>query len=62
MSFLLLPVAALALTLSWSDLVAGARHPLLLPALRLSLATSTCSLTLVVVLGSLVAWWVARHR
>ncbi|OLC75482.1 MAG: molybdenum ABC transporter permease subunit [Deltaproteobacteria bacterium 13_1_20CM_2_69_21] len=61
-SFLLLPVAALALTLSWSDLVAGARHPLLLPALRLSLATSTCSLTLVVVLGSLVAWWVARHR
>jgi molybdate transport system permease protein len=61
-SFLLLPVAALALTLSWGDLVAGARNPLLLPALRLSLTTSTSSLTLVVVLGSLVAWWVARHR
>jgi len=61
-SFLVLPVVALASTLSWSDLLAGARHPLLLPALRLSLTTSTSSLTLVVVLGSLVAWWVARHR
>jgi molybdate transport system permease protein len=61
-SFLVLPVAALALTLSWNDLLVGVRHPLLLPALRLSLITSTSSLTLVVVLGSLVAWWVARHR
>jgi len=61
-SFLLLPVASLGLTLSWDELVAGLRHPLLLPAVRLSLTTSASSLTLVVVLGSLVAWWVARHR
>jgi molybdate transport system permease protein len=60
-SFLLLPVASLGLTLSWHELVAGLRHPLLLPAVRLSLTTSASSLTLVVVLGSLVAWWVARH-
>jgi molybdate transport system permease protein len=60
-SFLLLPIASLGLTLHWEDLVAGVRHPLLLPAVRLSLTTSACSLTLVVVLGSLVAWWVARH-
>src|SRR5206468_3884759 len=61
-TFLLLPVAALALTLGWRDFLAGIRHPLLAPALRLSLTTSSSSLMLVVVLGSLVAWWVARHR
>jgi molybdate transport system permease protein len=59
--FLLLPIASLGLTLGWDDFLAGLRHPLLLPALRLSLTTSASSLTLVVVLGSLVAWWVARH-
>ena len=61
-SFLLLPIAALALTLGWPDLLAGIRHPLLFPALRLSLTTSASSLALVVLFGSLVAWWVARHR
>jgi molybdate transport system permease protein len=61
-TFLLLPVAALALTLGWRDFLAGIRHPLLAPALRLSLTTSTSSLLLVVLLGSLVAWWVARHQ
>ncbi len=60
-SFLLLPVAALGLTLRWEDLAAGIRHPLLWPALRLSLRTSSTSLVLVVVPGSIVAWWVARH-
>jgi len=60
-TFLLLPVAALALTLGWRDLLAGVRNPLLAPALRLSLTTSGSSLFLVVFLGSLVAWRVARH-
>ena len=60
-TFLVLPVAGLALTLGWRELLAGIRHPLLAPALRLSLITSSTSLTVVVVLGSLVAWWVARH-
>jgi len=52
-SFLLLPVASLGLTLSWDELVTGLRHPLLLPAVRLSLTHSASSLTLVVVLGLL---------
>ena len=60
-SFLLLPVAALVLTLSWTDFAGGIRHPLLLPALRLSLVTTGTSLFLVVVLGSLLAWWIARN-
>jgi molybdate transport system permease protein len=60
-AFLLLPVAALGLTLRWEDLAAGIGHPLLWPALRLSLRTSSTSLVLVVVPGSMVAWWVARH-
>jgi molybdate transport system permease protein len=59
--FLLLPVVALFATLSWSDFLVGLRDPLLAPALRLSLLTTTSSLTLVVVLGSLLAWRVARN-
>lgn len=60
-TFLLLPVAALLLTLRWTDFEGGLRHPLLLPALRLSLFTTGTSLSLVVVLGSLLAWWIARN-
>jgi len=59
--FLLLPVVALVATLRWSDLVSGLRHPLLVPALRLSLLTTGSSLGLVVVLGSLLAWRIARN-
>ncbi len=61
LAFILLPVLGLALTLPWADFVAGLRNPLLVPALRLSLFTSSCSLTLVVTVGSLVAWWIARN-
>jgi len=60
-AFLLLPVAALVLTLRWSDFADGLRNPLLLPALRLSLVTTGTSLALVVVLGSLLAWRIARN-
>jgi len=60
-SFLLLPVAALLFTLRWDDFVVGLRNPLLFPALRLSLLTTSCSLGLVVGLGSLLAWRIARH-
>ena len=59
--FLLVPVAALVLTLRWADFLDGLRHPLLLPALRLSLLTTGTSLALVVVLGSLLAWRIARN-
>jgi molybdate transport system permease protein len=59
--FLVLPVLALFATLTWDDFVGGLRNPLLLPALRLSLVTTACSLGLVVVFGTLVAWRVARN-
>ena len=59
--FLLLPVVALFATLSWTDFLAGLSDPLLAPALRLSLLTTTSSLALVVVLGTLLAWRVARN-
>jgi molybdate transport system permease protein len=58
--FLVLPVVALFATLSWDDFLGGLRNPLLAPALRLSLVTTTSSLAIVVVLGSLLAWRVAR--
>jgi len=59
--FLLLPVVALFAGSSWDDFSSGLRNPLLLPALRLSLLTTGSSLALVVGLGSLVAWRVARN-
>ncbi|HEY6908493.1 MAG TPA: ABC transporter permease, partial [Myxococcales bacterium] len=45
----------------WSDFMAGLRNPMLVPALRLSLLTSACSLSVVVLLGSPLAWRVARN-
>jgi molybdate transport system permease protein len=59
--FLVLPVVALFATLSWDDFLDGLRNPLLAPALRLSLLTTSSSLALVVGLGSLLAWRVARN-
>jgi len=59
--FLVLPVAALFTTLTWSDFLGGLDNPLLLPALKLSFLTTTSSLALVVVLGTLLAWRVTRN-
>jgi molybdate transport system permease protein len=58
--FLLLPVLGLVSTTSVDDVRAGLKHPLVLPALELSLATTTISLVLVVLLGTPLAWLVAR--
>jgi molybdate transport system permease protein len=57
---LALPVAALLLGTSAEDLVAGLREPLATQALLLSLVTTTCSLALVVLLGTPLAWLLAR--
>ncbi len=59
--FLALPIVALATTLGWSGLGAGFRNPLLGPALRLSALTTSCSLLLVVTLGTLLSWRLARR-
>ena len=60
-AFLALPIVALATTLGWAGLGAGFQNPLLAPALRLSALTTSCSLTLVVTLGTLFAWRIARR-
>jgi len=59
--FLLLPIVALGLTTDLSLVLAGLRHPLVLPALRLSLLTTSVSLALVVMPGTALAWGVVRH-
>src|SRR5947209_19876635 len=58
--FLLLPALALGLTLRGPEWKEGLRNAFLLPAVRLSLFTTSCSLMLVVLFGTLVAWRVAR--
>lgn len=59
--FLALPLLALATTLGWRELLRGLSDPLLLPALRLSAFTTSCSLSAVVVLGTLLSWRIARR-
>jgi molybdate transport system permease protein len=59
--FLALPLIALG-TMNGGDLVAGLRSPLVAPALRLSLLTTTVSLLLVVLFGTPLAWLLARSR
>jgi len=58
---LAVPLLALVLSTPPGDLVAGLRHPLALSALRLSLLTTTTSLALTLLLGTPLAWWMARH-
>lgn len=56
---LILPLMALLLSSSAGDLRVGLSHPLFAPALWLSVRTTLISLTLVVVLGTPLAWWLA---
>jgi molybdate transport system permease protein len=58
--FLLAPLLGLFATASWPDFVAGLGHPLVWPALRLSLLTTGVSLVCVFVLGTPLAWCLAR--
>ena len=59
--FLALPFVGLVTTTSWGDFVSGLGHPIVGPALRLSLLTTTLSLVLVVVFGTPLAWLLARR-
>ena len=59
-AFMLLPIVALVVTLSWEDLVAGLHHPSVWPALRLSLVTTAISLVVIVLLGTPLAWRLSR--
>ena len=59
LSLLVLPMVALVLSSSPSDLAAGVRHPLFAPALSLSGRTTLVSLAIVIVTGTPLAWWLA---
>jgi molybdate transport system permease protein len=60
--FLLLPVLGLVFTTTTEGFVAGLRHPLVWPALRLSLLTTAVSLFLVVAFGTPLAFVLARQQ
>jgi molybdate transport system permease protein len=58
--FLAAPLVALVATATLASLEAGLSEPLVWPAVRLSLQTTTTSLVLVVVFGTPLAWTLAR--
>lgn len=59
---MLLPIIALVATLSWDEFTAGLAHPSVLPALKLTLTTTLTSLTIVVVLGTPLAWLMSQRQ
>jgi molybdate transport system permease protein len=59
-TFLILPLLSLVVATSFRDFVRGFSHPLVWPALRLSLLTSSTSAFLVVLFGTPLAWTLAR--
>ncbi|MFE8598372.1 ABC transporter permease [Archangium violaceum] len=62
LAFLTVPLLALVVATTGTDFEAGLRHPLVWPALRLSLLTTVASLFIVVLLGTPLAWTLARGR
>ncbi len=60
--FLVVPLVALFFSATGETVRAGLGHPLVWPALRLSLLTTSVSLVLVVLFGTPLAWWLARAR
>jgi len=58
---LAVPLVALVASTTPADFIDGLRHPLALAALRLSVVTTTLSLALTLLLGTPLAWWMARH-
>jgi molybdate transport system permease protein len=61
LAFLLVPVVALGLSSGLGEVLAGLKNPLALSALALSLFTTTCSLAVVLLLGTALAWLFARR-
>jgi len=59
-TLLAFPLVALAIGSPHAELVRGLRNPAVLPAIALSLATTTVSLTLIVGGGTPLAWAIAR--
>ncbi len=61
-AFLVVPLAALVLGSTTSELRGGLANPLVWPALRLSLLTTSLSLFVVVAFGTPLAWSLARTQ
>ncbi len=61
-AFLAIPIVALFVTITGAELAGGLSHPLVWPALRLSLLTTTSSLLIVIVAGTPLAWTLAHAR
>jgi molybdate transport system permease protein len=59
LAFMAAPLLGLFATASWNDFLAGLEHPLVWPALRLSLITTGASLACVVAFGTPLAWVLA---
>lgn len=59
-AFLTVPLLALVVATVGADFEQGLRHPLVWPALKLSLLTTSASLVIVVLFGTPLAWTVAR--
>ena len=59
LALLVLPLVALLLASSPTDLRTGVEDPLFAPALWLSTRTTLVSLVLVIVFGTPLAWWLA---
>ncbi|MGB0589989.1 MAG: ABC transporter permease [Myxococcota bacterium] len=57
---LFIPLAALVMASSPADLYKALSHPVVGPALWLSLRTSFVSLLIIIVIGTPLAWWLAR--
>ncbi len=62
LGFLLLPIVALFATTGFASFFAGLGNPLTLPAVLLSLTTTSISLAVVLVLGTALAWILVRHE
>jgi molybdate transport system permease protein len=60
LAFLALPVLGLIAGTSWADFRAGLVHPLVWPALRLSLLTTLVSLGVTLALGTPLGWTLAH--
>lgn len=62
LGFMLLPIFALVFTLGWDEFLSGISHPLVMPALKLSLQTTLSSLVIVVLFGTPLAWLLSRRE
>lgn len=63
-AFLVVPLAALLVKVDWARIPAHLGSPIVIPALRLSLLTTTSTLFICMLVGTPLAWMLARstHR